>query len=307
VTGDRARYFSFGNVAIDDLVYADGTTTWAVPGGGAIYAALGMAVWTGSAAVVAPIGPEYPQEHLGTLDFSGCRAIAHTMRNWGLYETNGARHFLSRRDSLPWEAFSSDARELDAGPYPFCHIAPMPRTRVMELAAELAARGARAISLDLHDRELTPLALGDLAALLERVHIFLPSRQDVDVLFPGQTPLAALRSLRRESPSVPVIGVKCGADGALVHAAGAAEVTVIPPVSANVVDATGAGDAFCGGFLAGFAQRGDTVQGALWGSVAASFAFATVGPLALTGVATGEAEDRVAELRPRLRSVRLRV
>jgi len=38
-------FFSFGNMSIDDLVFADGTTRWCVPGGNAVYAALGMAVW----------------------------------------------------------------------------------------------------------------------------------------------------------------------------------------------------------------------------------------------------------------------
>ena len=41
----RARWFAFGNISIDDLVFADGTTEWCVPGGNSIYSALGMAVW----------------------------------------------------------------------------------------------------------------------------------------------------------------------------------------------------------------------------------------------------------------------
>jgi sugar/nucleoside kinase (ribokinase family) len=265
-----------------------------------MYAALGMALWTGLAAVAAPLGPEYPRAQFAAIDFSGCRPIAHTMRNWGLYEADGARHFLSRRDSLPWEAFSSAAGELDAGPYPFAHLAPMPRARAAQLADALAARGARAISLDLHDRELAAMTRGELAALVARVQIFLPSRQDVDVLCPGRNPLDALRALRADLPELPVIGVKCGPDGALVHAAGSSTVLAVPPVGADVVDATGAGDAFCGGFLAGFAERGDAVQGALWGSVAASYALAAVGPSALAGASADAAAARAAALRGRL-------
>src|SRR5262249_5574944 len=56
----RALYFAFGNVTIDDLVFADGTTMWRVPGGNSIYAALGMALWGERPEVVAPIGPDYP-------------------------------------------------------------------------------------------------------------------------------------------------------------------------------------------------------------------------------------------------------
>ena len=42
---NRARYATLGNISIDDLVFADGTTKWCVPGGNAIYSGLGMAVW----------------------------------------------------------------------------------------------------------------------------------------------------------------------------------------------------------------------------------------------------------------------
>ncbi len=35
----------FGNFTIDDLVFPDGSTRWAVPGGSAIYAAFGASLW----------------------------------------------------------------------------------------------------------------------------------------------------------------------------------------------------------------------------------------------------------------------
>jgi sugar/nucleoside kinase (ribokinase family) len=297
--------FAFGNIAIDDLVFADGTTMWGVPGGGAVYAALGAALSAGSAAVIAPIGPEYPRDAFADIDFSRCRLGSHTMRNWGLYETDGSRHFLSRRDSLPWEAFSSDAGELDAGPYAFCHIAPMPWARVVALVEALRTRGARLISLDLHDRELAAVGLESVLALVERVEVFLPSRQDVDVLFPGWPPVAARRALRARLPDVPAIGVKCGPDGAFVHAAGSAQIIVVPSAATEVIDATGAGDAFCGGFLAGFAATGDVSEAALRGAIAASFAVSAVGPSGLTRPVLAQALARTAALRERMTAIPL--
>ena len=59
------RFLTVGNMSIDDLVFADGTTKWAVPGGNAIYSALGMAVWGERPRVLAPRGPEYPVAALG--------------------------------------------------------------------------------------------------------------------------------------------------------------------------------------------------------------------------------------------------
>jgi sugar/nucleoside kinase (ribokinase family) len=301
----RGEFFSFGNVAIDDLVYADGSTMWEIPGGGAVYAALGMALWTGSAAVAAPSGADYPRERFSALDFRASRRIPHSMRNWGLYETDGSRHFITRRDSLPWEAFSSDTGELDAGPYPYCHIAPMPMRRAGDLIAALRGRGARAISVDPHERELAAHGLAGCAALLAGATIFMPSRQDCRVLFGGIAPLDALRALRARFAHLPVIAVKCDADGALVHAAGTADVVTIPSAGTSVVDATGAGDSFCGGFLAGYAADGDIAEAALRGTVAASFALAAVGPAALSAATPALAEARLAALRPRLGRIAL--
>ena len=87
----------FGNLTIDDLVFADGSTRWAVPGGSAAYAAMGASLWTESASIVAPIGTDYPVEALGKrIDLSRCRRVPRTLRNWGLYEDDGRRHFVSR-------------------------------------------------------------------------------------------------------------------------------------------------------------------------------------------------------------------
>jgi len=73
----RAQFFAFGNISIDDLVFADGTTMWCVPGGNSIYSALGIAVWGERPQVTAPIGPEYPVARLGErIDLSQCRRSA---------------------------------------------------------------------------------------------------------------------------------------------------------------------------------------------------------------------------------------
>jgi sugar/nucleoside kinase (ribokinase family) len=152
---------------------------------------------------------------------------------------------------------------------------------------------------------LAAVPVDDLTAVLARVDLFFPSRQDVDVLYPGATPLAALRALRARLPRVAVIGVKCGDEGALVHAAGASDVIVVPSAATRLVDATGAGDAFCGGFLAAFARTGDALEGALHGTVAASFALADVGPAALATVEPEAAAARLAALRGRARRVAL--
>jgi sugar/nucleoside kinase (ribokinase family) len=297
----RDSFIALGNVAIDDLVFADGTTAWAVPGGGATYAALGTAVWTGRAAVIAPLGADFPIDAFPALDFSRCRRVPRTKRNWGLYESDGRRQFVSRSYSLPWDAFFTHARELDAGPFPHAHIGPMPLAHVAALIDVLRARGARTISLDVHDKELTAHGAGAVFPLAERVDLFLPSRQDVAVLVPDATPLDALRALRERLPHVPAIGVKADVDGAFVHARGNDAIVAVPSAAETIADPTGAGDAFCGGMLSSIAAGGDVVEGALRGAVSASFALAAIGPAALAAATRADADARLAALRPRVR------
>lgn len=65
--------------------------------------------------------------------------------------------------------------------------------------------------------------------------------------------------------------------GSLVYDAHETSVTHFPTVPVTVADPTGAGDAFCGGFLSTYIETGDAVQSAVNGSVSASFAIASIG------------------------------
>jgi sugar/nucleoside kinase (ribokinase family) len=115
-------------------------------------------------------------------------------------------------------------------------------------------------------------------------------------MFPGKTPLDGMRSLRELAPELPLIVVKCGADGAIAQRAGAADYFRLPSAADAFVDATGAGDSFCGGALVGLARSGDPVDALLRGSVSASFAVAAVGPAALVDAPPEIAERRLSSL-----------
>jgi sugar/nucleoside kinase (ribokinase family) len=139
------------------------------------------------------------------------------LRNWGLYEEDGTRHFVFRSGMRKWEEFSPNVADLDEGPYAFCHLAPLPWELHLKLAAALRARAARLISIDLDDRRLNEVPSSEIARLLGLIDLFMPSRQDIAAIFPGKTPLDALKALREMAPDTPVIVIKCGAAGAIAH------------------------------------------------------------------------------------------
>jgi sugar/nucleoside kinase (ribokinase family) len=76
----------------------------------------------------------------------------------------------------------------------------------------------------------------------------------------------------------------------------------VPAVSPRCVDPTGAGDAFCGGFLTGLIETGDPVEAALRGAVSASFAVEGCGaePL-MAPVDDREVMSRLAGARKQMR------
>ena len=91
--------------------------------------------------------------------------------------------------------------------------------------------------------------------------------------------------------------MKCGAEGVIAHVAGAREGVHIPSVQVEVVDVTGAGDAFCGGVLAGFATKNDPIEALLYGAVAASFCVEGLGFAGLAAATVENASARLVMLR----------
>jgi sugar/nucleoside kinase (ribokinase family) len=290
-----------GNMCIDDLVFEDGSTMWKVPGGNAIYAGLGIAVWGERPMIVAPVGPEYPTDLLSDrVDLSFCRPLDRTLRDWGLYEEGGTRTFVFRANTRNWRDFSPTAADLDATRSRYAHIAPIPSDLQASFAKTLREQGTTLISVDLDDHELdavTALERSHWREFLCSVDLFLPSRQDVATLLPGRSMPDALRAFRDLAPEVKMIAIKQGADGVIVHAAGAAEYFAIPTIAEAVVDATGAGDAFSGGAIYGYAQTGSALEAVLYGSVSASFAVAAMGLGGLVEATPEAASARLERLR----------
>jgi fructokinase len=109
------------------------------------------------------------------------------------------------------------------------------------------------------DPNCRPHVIGDPGAyrkrlkwILARTDLLKVSEEDVEFLDPDRDPVKATRALLVDGPAVGVL--TRGGDGAVVVTPGD-EVVVTPP-PAKVVDTIGAGDAFAGGFLSWWRERG---------------------------------------------------
>jgi ribokinase len=116
--------------------------------------------------------------------------------------------------------------------------------------------------------QLAERPLASLAPLLARLDAFLPSEVEAAALVRGAGPEEALRVLAGLCPGA--LAVKLGPRGALVWDRARGCGVLCPAAPAETLDPTGAGDAFCGGFLAGLVETGDALVAARFGALSAA-------------------------------------
>jgi sugar/nucleoside kinase (ribokinase family) len=75
-----------------------------------------------------------------------------------------------------------------------------------------------------------------------------------------------------------IIVIKRGVRGQLLYDSATRKHYEVPAYDVESVDPTGVGDAFCGGFLAGYRRTFDPVQAAIHGNISASLVMEGQGP-----------------------------
>jgi ribokinase len=277
----------FGNLTLDDIVLPDGTSHPASIGGDALYGVLAARLILPDAQMVAPVGFDLPAPVWSAIDGAGLSREGLPVRNRPTIRTR----FAYQTDDRRVETLLSSRADFDTlsprGPDMPAHywgarafmVLAMTLAAQQDLLAALRAASRAPIALDLQEEYIT----GNEAAILDlvgRVDVFMPSTDEVRRLIGVREPVHAARYFAALGPRIVVI--KQGAAGALVHDARSGAAFTQPACPGPVVDTTGAGDAFCCGFMASLVQAPDDLPRAAWtGAVAASFAVADFGPRGL--------------------------
>lgn len=173
------------------------------------------------------------------------------------------------------------------------HLAPNSYPAHLTVSQRLATAG-RVVSLD-PGHYVKQLPTGQLAELLRWVTIFLPSEREVyEFRGPCDLEQAAI-DFAGMGPAIVVI--KVGAQGSIVYDRRAGRLQHVPALPGRVLDPTGCGDSYCGGFLAGYIERGAAFDAALYGTVAASFTAEGLGATYPLRFSRQDAESRLTDLR----------
>lgn len=117
----------------------------------------------------------------------------------------------------------------------------LPAAQLLQRAKRAGCRTSLDVAWDPHDRWMTVLR-----PCLPHLDLFFANQDEVARITGTHNPHEAASQLRAEG--VGLVAVKMGEAGAYLEGADWRE--QVPAFEVNVVDTTGAGDAFCGGFLA---------------------------------------------------------
>jgi ribokinase len=300
-------------------------------GGNAVYAAVGARVWSDQVGLVARVGSNYPLEWLDVIashgiDTGGVTVAPHPLDTRTFYaylsleerdDTNPAHHFARLGHPLPPDlvgyATSTEGQEDRDSLSPLgvraedlppeyraaaaVHFSPFDFGVHYHLPPWLRQQGVRVVTADPSVRYMLPCYAADVGRILQSLDAFLPSEMETRGFFPE--PLDDLWTAAEAFGALGarVVVLKLGARGQFVYETASARRWHVPAYPAAVVDVTGAGDAYCGGFMIGLAQTGDPLEAALRGSVSASLVIEGLSALYALETGPALAAGRLEELR----------
>lgn len=312
------------------LIPPEGRPLLDTPGGNLLYAAAGTRLWADSVSLLARVGEDFPYDWLRSfrqkgLDTKGVKIVPAPLdlRSFMVYtddqnfqRTNPVSHFARLGLAFPKGLLgyqppqneqdersraNPDSPKLSDIPADYrvakaAHLAPLDLLTHSQLATAFRHSGVAYVTIDPSPGYMNANFMNDLRSLLQGVTAFLPSEEEIRNLFWSRTHDLWEMAETLASFGCDIIVIKRGARGQLVYDRVSNRKWEIPGYPARYVDPTGAGDAFCGGFLAGYAASLDPLRATLYGNIASSFAIEGSGPFYLLDAMPGLAEARLQSL-----------
>lgn len=333
------KYVIAGQLKRDFAIIPDGKAIVDIPGGNLIYAAAGFGVWEpkNMVGLISRVGEDYPREWLVEFnvrgfDIHGIRVLpeAIDLRSFYVYSDIYTRlnedpvaHFARLQQPFPkallnytrmrntndsrTQLAQTSLRQSDIPPdyldVVAAHICPIDYLTHSLLPAVLRQNGCTTVTLDPSVGFMTPTFWDDVPALVSGLTAFLPNEEEMRTLFQGRSTDIWQMMETIADYGCEIVVVKRGERGQYLYDKATKthwEVTAYP---ARVVNPTGAGDSFCGGFLAGYQQTYDPLQALLFGSISASLTIEGNGAFYALDALPGLPQARLEALKEGVRKV----
>ncbi len=274
---------SIGSIIIDDIILPDGQSRMATLGGGATHAVMGMRVWWDWVGIVSFVGEDF-SPHLwddlaAHVDLQGVlMRPCKTPRAWQLFETDGTRNEVFRT------SFHQMAGQIPT-PREFPEAYRSLKGVHLHCSPEQVEEWVRVLR-----NFANPFILWepwDAFCVSERWQRFCQLAQLVDCVSPNLGEGRQLTKLhdpekiaeRMLEGGAHMVALRMGDQGSLLVTQEGLRLHFPPARPQNMVDVTGAGNAYCGGLIAGIAQHNDPFKAGCMAAVSASFALEQFGAL----------------------------
>jgi sugar/nucleoside kinase (ribokinase family) len=274
-----------GHFAVDKIRLPSQPTSYTVLGGPATYVSLVARRLEGSVAAISKVGGDFPEAYLWWLwqegiDVSSVVKLPHekTTRFDLEYSKDLAVRSLNLKSMGSPICISDLPSTLKAK---IIHLAPIDGEISCDLAENLKGH-TELLSLDPQGLLRKFDAMGNVTiglpvdkSLLSLVNIYKSSQDEITALTGCSDLNSAIKTIHDFGAGIVIVNL--GSSGSVLSA----EQTIyrIPAYgSTTVIDPTGAGDAFVGGFLTEYTRQKDSFWCACVGSAAASLVIEDVGP-----------------------------
>jgi len=326
------EFVTGGGLRIDYTITHDGKANIRQPGGNCVYVAVGARLWGASVGIWARKGENYKNEWLEALPPAGIHTEGlvtipgnHDHRTFFAYTQDGRRDDLNPAahftrigqplpsdladyvDSTPGQDNPDEYETLGIRPEDWpaaydgataVHLAGHGLRSQLTIPPMLREKGVQQITIDPGERYMIPERSDFVRQIVQQSDAFLPSEMEIRSLFGKETGyLEAARTLCDWGAKLVI--VKMGAEGVLVVERNG-RYTHLPAFhklnNSHVIDVTGAGDAFCGGFMVGLTRTLDPIQAAQMGLATAGIIVEGYGTLYALSQSPDKIKQRLAHL-----------
>lgn len=339
-TSSILRYLIAGSLTQNFIISPTGEAFSNILGGGVIFAAAGLALWEKeNIGLISRVGEDFPRQWLEdlkkiNLDTRGIHILPEALDLRQFLAYNDPASASPRSDNPVAKyaelglafpkallGYTPARREIDSNTRPTksalqmkdipadyldasaAHLCPLDFHSHLMLTSLFMQNRVNTLTLDPAESYMHPVFWAELSVLLQGITAFQTSEEKLHALFHGRT--TDLWEMAEEVArfGCEIIVIKRKARGQLVLNHASHERWSIPAYPSRIVDPTGAGNAFGGGFLAGFRKSYDPVEAALYGNISASMVIEGSDPLYALGALPGLAQARLESLRNMVRKI----